>query len=548
MFARLTGLNRIAERRSIENPNVPFAAAFLESIGSESGEAVTGGRSLTIPAVWQAVNMISGDVAKLPLNVLRRLDGSTQAREIDEFNPVQVLIRRRPNAKMYAFKFWRRLMVHVLIWNNAFAWIRRDATGVPIELLPLLPDRTTFRTDEVGERLFMSELGGRLIPFRESEIFHVEGISVEGAGDCNLVVKARTAWGLNLARMRFSSRFFRHGGRIGGTLEIPTSMTKKGADALEEGFRKKYEDLDSTFRTVVLRDNAKFHAGQFSPEQAQLVETGEAQARDVARFYQLHPSRLGVQDSISYNSLEQANRAYLDSTLSHWLKAIAGEANLKLLPESLFLAGDLFCEHDVEELIQADIETQTEVARKEIVEMGTLSRDEYRARRNRLPREDGGGGFVQSVNVQPQTQPQPRVGQPPAPDDDEDNRSLKRDALSGAINKSLCVAIEKGIHESMTRLRREVRRKKPRAFQEWLSRFAWPTMDRIDGPAEAYAGLSEQLKKEFHDVLFSELDGCLNSCSEHEDLIQSVEAVAEHHRKTLPERLIKLARSVTCDY
>ena len=104
-----------------------------------------------------------------------------------------------------------------------------------------------------------------------------QGVSINGMADCQLVSLARNSWALGLAQEKFQSKFFANGGRIGGILELPLGMPKPSRDQLEEGFRKSYEGADNPFKTVVLRDNAKFHAAQQSPEDAQLVDASEQQ-------------------------------------------------------------------------------------------------------------------------------------------------------------------------------------------------------------------------------------------------------------------------------
>ena len=130
-------INPSHDVRAIENPNIPLSSPEIwnEVFGDQSassGITVNPQKSLTIASVFQAVNLISGDVAKLPLNVYRRRpDLGVKGREVDEVHPAQKLVKYRPNAEMSAFKFWRRLMTHALIWSNAYALIERDALGNP---------------------------------------------------------------------------------------------------------------------------------------------------------------------------------------------------------------------------------------------------------------------------------------------------------------------------------------------------------------------------------------------------------------------------------
>ena len=80
MFDRLMK----TEQRSLENPNVPVSADnFLHLMGwgdfnSSSGVVVNVESALGVPAIWAAVNFISGTLASLPLEVMRRTQGGTE--------------------------------------------------------------------------------------------------------------------------------------------------------------------------------------------------------------------------------------------------------------------------------------------------------------------------------------------------------------------------------------------------------------------------------------------------------------------------------------
>ena len=94
------------ENRSIENPNIPLNSpevweSIFGSTGTKSGIPITPNNALTIAPVFQAINLISGDVAKLPLDVYQRRDDlGTNGRQKDENHPAQKLIRYRPNSEM----------------------------------------------------------------------------------------------------------------------------------------------------------------------------------------------------------------------------------------------------------------------------------------------------------------------------------------------------------------------------------------------------------------------------------------------------------------
>lgn len=397
MLLEFLGLSR----RSLENPRVSLGdvEAWNELFGTsdtDSGVPMSHAKALRYSPVWQAVSLLSGDVAKLPLEVFMRT--GPEAREAAKSHPAYRLVRRKSNREMAAFRFWRRLMVHALLWGNAYAFIDRNGLGEPLELLPLLPDRTTpHRRD--GKLWYITEVAGRLKPIPAYDVLHIEGLAHEGLAGCDLVDQARNDFSLGLAAIKFQSLFFKHGVRTGGILELPVAMNKPARDKLEEGFKKHHEGSDNWFKTIVLRDGAKFHQTSIPPGEAQMIETRREQRRDVASWFNLPPHKLGDDSKVSHNSLESENQSYLDGTLSHWLNSIEGECWMKLLTPAQQLSDSHYFEHNVNALVRADVATRYRNYNLGI-NAGILSPDECRARENLPPRPDGKGGeYRQPLNM-----------------------------------------------------------------------------------------------------------------------------------------------------
>jgi phage portal protein BeeE len=89
-------------RRSLENPNVPLNIAdpdddtfwALGGERSQAGVRVTQKRALGYPAVWRAVNLISGDVGKMPMFVYKL---SGENKDVDRAHPAYRLLRYKAN-------------------------------------------------------------------------------------------------------------------------------------------------------------------------------------------------------------------------------------------------------------------------------------------------------------------------------------------------------------------------------------------------------------------------------------------------------------------
>jgi HK97 family phage portal protein len=402
------GVARSPVYGSLENPAVSLNdpstwAALGAGQPTAAGQAVSHRSSMSCAAVFQCVSIISGDAAGVRRHVYTNTrDGESQ---IDYRHPVEPIIAVRPNPETPAYRFWRRLMAHALIWGNGYAYIRRRGRSPADrveEIINLLPDRTTPQCDGRGELYYMTEVVGkdgvpRLEPLLPHEVLHIHGLSFDNHQGLDLILAARNAIGLALAAENFNSKFFKHGMNAGGVLELPTSMTVKAADNLEQGFRKRLGE-DQWFRTVILRDGAKFHQTTVNAEQSQMHELRDDQVREVARFFNLPPRKLGLADSLSYNSSEQDQLQYLTGALWHWLCEIEGECGLKLLAEREYLEQTRTIEHDTDDIAQPDTKTLEEILAIRRTN-NIISPNEWRLKIGMPKRTDEGGDSFDNPNT-----------------------------------------------------------------------------------------------------------------------------------------------------
>src|SRR5574338_179470 len=90
---------------------------------SDSGETVNPTTALSHGPVWQAVNILAGDVGQLPLHVYRK---NGRNRERIESHPVDWLLTREPNDYQTP-SIWKETMMSVaLLWGNACSYIARN--------------------------------------------------------------------------------------------------------------------------------------------------------------------------------------------------------------------------------------------------------------------------------------------------------------------------------------------------------------------------------------------------------------------------------------
>lgn len=516
-------------RRSLENPNLPLndpsaweEAGFFEG-KSDAGVKVSKRSALGLAAVWQAVDLISGDVAKLPLEVFRRVEDD--GREADTAHPAYRLVRREPNREMDHFFFWRLVMVHALLYRNAYIWIDRNGRGEPIELLPLLPDRTA-PVRMGGKKYFETVVNGKVEPLPASDVLHIAGFSLDGLAGCDLVKAAKEAIGVGLARQKFGARFFKNGARVSGVLQAPPGSKKENRDKVAAGVEKAHQGLDNAFKVLVLRDNYRFVQTSIAPNEAQMVESMGATVKDVARYFNLPPHKLADSTNASHNSLEQENQSYLDSSLSPWLTAITAQCHMKLLTPAEREADSHYFEHNTAALLRGDTETRYKVY-SIAIDKGILSPDEVRSKENLNKRPDGQGGvYLRPLNMAPadDAEGDEPAGDPPPPPDPPDEESARQ------LRQALSELAEDAIGRVVKRLTLHARKAAKRGdWQAWLEEFGGEHRDvceRMLAPVAAAAVAITGVRAEVYESLCVAIRGDLaNRTAEARDLAAVVELV-----------------------
>lgn len=414
-------------RASLENPRVPLSSlvdndvwesVFGERWGSDAGESVGVDRALSLSPVWMAVKMISGDCSKIPLKIHRRR-ANGGGKDIDRTHPAWRFIHndRAANEDTSALQLWRTYFASALLWENGYIWIDRDNLGNIHGLYNLPPDRTA-PVRAKGKLWYVTEVqtktGAKLESIPAADVLHLRGLCWDGQTAPALVRMARHDFGVALAARKFTSKFFSNNCHAGGVLQLPPGHKETARVKIEQALTKQRSGTDQAFRSFVLRDGYRFFSTQVDPDKAKLIDLDESQVRHAARWFLLHPSRLGTQDTVSYNSLEAAKRDYHDTTLSYWLTANQAECNTKLLDAREQRDATHVLRYQVNALLWADAKTRNEIAVSGI-QSGRFSPDETRNWEGLNPRDDGEGDkFLRPLNMTAVGADPPAAGNNPA--------------------------------------------------------------------------------------------------------------------------------------
>jgi HK97 family phage portal protein len=199
--------------------------------------------ALAIADVWAAVRVLSDAVSSLPLHVYRMTE---QGRErVTSGKLVELL--ERPSPGVTEADLTSTLMVHVVVWGNAFlAKYRRQGEVVQLGLLH--PDR-------VRPEIVNGELRFRYDPPRgpqqvltEADVVHVKGLSVDGVSGLSAVGQAAKVLGLSDSLVKHALAFFQ--------TDTPRPM---GVLRFGHGEEQEGGDLETKRKTEEFKNEAKAH-------------------------------------------------------------------------------------------------------------------------------------------------------------------------------------------------------------------------------------------------------------------------------------------------
>lgn len=357
--------------------------------------------ALTFSAVYDAVNQISSDVAKLPLNLHKRLkEGGS---DVYHDSKVHKLLKYEPNPEMGSMVFRRTLTAHALLSTGGFAEIQRNGAGQPMALWPITPDRVKPTREKRGNTqsgplVYEIDGGATVIPARD--MIHIHGLGYDGYVGYSLVTKARQAIALALAAEKFGAEFFQSGSSLGGILMNKGLLTD---DETEEQIRSaisKHQSDAAKLRQflVLMEGDWHFERTGVTPSESQMNDLRSKQVEEVARFFNMPVHKLKDLDRATNNNIEQQDLEYYKGCLLTWLTLEEEEYNRKLIAP--LERGQQFFKHNANAFLRGDIQsrfTAFGIAR----DKGIINADEWRDKEDMNPQPGGQGKLflVQSAQV-----------------------------------------------------------------------------------------------------------------------------------------------------
>lgn len=394
MFRAALDTFRSPRNATVESPAVPLTSTtlldWMTPGPSASGISVTETTALGMSAVYQAVNLIAGTSASLPLHAYRAVSDDVRERIPRTSHAAHLLANPHPD--MTPYELWETEYAHLALWGNAYLRILRNQNNQVAELWPIHPSRVKCgRESENGTKVYQIDGGDE--PHTDKTILHIPGFGYDGICGVSPIRFARQNIGLALAAEKYGASLFGNGSLASGILQTEQRLKEGDADRLKKRWRDKATGLDNAHDVVVLDTGAKFQQLSIAPEDAQFIESRRFQVTEVARMYGIPPHMLMETDrSTSWGTgIEQQNIAFVTYTLRRWLIRVEQRVTRLLRPHAAFAS------YAVEGLLRGDSSERAQFY-SQMFKLGVYSTNDIRRLEN-LPPVDGGDTRYRELNL-----------------------------------------------------------------------------------------------------------------------------------------------------
>lgn len=369
----------------IEKKSMSLTSPGIEELfGSapvSSGVSVTPASALKVPAVLQAVRLISETCGSTPVKLYRDADGSKEAAKD---HPAYRLVHGRANEWTSAGQLRIDLTADAILHGAGYAVVDRAADGRPIFLRRLKPGSVQRRFEDSGEPFYLvTAASNRQLRFNLRDILYLPSFL-----DTSPVALGKEAIGLAMVLERHGSQFFGSGARPSGIISNEKPASGESGTKTISNMLKSWRAWKATSNgdPLILDAGWQYNQPIMTSTDAQFLENRIEQINEIARATGVPPTMLYSLDRATWSNSEQMAASFLQLCLRPWLDRWQDAYSAVLLTEDE--QDDHYFEFVIDDLQRADAAGRAEIFGK-LVAMRAMTPNEVRAAMN-LPAIEGG--------------------------------------------------------------------------------------------------------------------------------------------------------------
>lgn len=350
--------NRKQKREDPARPEEMVNDVLLKAMLSD--DPVTREMAMTIPAVSQCVDFISGAIASMPVKLYRIVKGKIYEQTDD--TRVRIL-NGDTGDTLNGYELKKALVADYLMApEGGYAYIERErneVTGIYyVENMWLAFERNY---KPIYKDFNVLVEGEKYYPW---DFLKLLRNTTNGSDSMPLTVEVAKALEAAYQTILYQVESLKTGGNKKGFIKSEKALTQEAIDKLKAAWRKLYQN--NTENVVVLNSGLDFKEASQSAVEMQINESKRTFADEINGIFHVYPS--------------DENRTFKEA-IYPIVKAFETAMNRDLLTEEEKKKGKYFFELDVKEIVRASL-TERYAAYKQAKETGFMTLNEIRRAEN----------------------------------------------------------------------------------------------------------------------------------------------------------------------
>lgn len=358
--------------------------------------------AMKIAAVYRAVNLISSSVASLTLQYKRKDRAKDYFKLYNDGDGrlMNYVLSVRPNERMNSFVMVKNAVSMILLQGNAYIYPRKNRYGGVEKMYLCTPGSVAY--DMYKNVYVINDVVNQIFETVEADdIIHLKNVSRDGGyTGVSTITYAATTLGIAATADNETLKRFATGGRFKAILQNNTSIIGVGAyqDKQMEGLSEDLQEaLNRGDDILNLKGDGTLTPISMSSADMQFLENKKFTLREIARFFNVPPSKLMDDSNANYKSVEVSNIAFYTEALQPIVTEIEKEFTAKLLSVDTYQ--DYKFKFDLSSLYALDLDSKAKWDKARL-DNGQASVNDLRRESDKMPVDKGDDVYL-SVNLAP---------------------------------------------------------------------------------------------------------------------------------------------------
>ena len=352
--------------------------------------------ALQVAAVWACVELLTDNIASLPLFVYERAGDDQGNKTLARGTNLWQLMHENPNRRHTPMEFWQFMLLNFLLRGNAYARLVRNTNNEVIEMWPLSADQIEVEVLPNQSVIYKYTYEGKVAVYSEESIFHWrdKGNGIVGMSRLDYM---RNSVGVAVEAQNQTQQLFANSGKRPGVFMIDKLLTAEQRDKVRQNYQGLVEGGQDDL--LVLEAGAKFEPLAMSPADMQLLDTRRFSVEDIARWFGI--SSVLINDTAKTTTwgtgISQLIEGFYKFRLRPLLESLEQSIERRVLTPR---QRELYAvEFSLEAILRGSLTERLDAGAK-AVQNGLMTRNEWRQLEN-LPREEGADELTAQSNLVP---------------------------------------------------------------------------------------------------------------------------------------------------